>query len=285
MTGSPLWLAGKIAVVTGASAGIGTEIALGLARLGASVAVVGRNFERTHDACARIEHGGGTAEAFHADFAVVANVRHLAAELADRYPHVDILVNNAGTAVGRRRVTHDGFEMTFAVNHLAPFLLTHLLLPRLKMAPRARIVTVASGAHWRGRMDFDDRQHERAYSAWEAYSRSKLANVLFTRALARRLIGSTVTATCCHPGVAATDIWREGPGSWFYAPLLRLFLQTPARCADTPVWLAAAPEAEGQSGGYYKRRHLAPTSPSAQDDSLAERLWEVSAAMCEPKTN
>lgn len=272
----------RVAVVTGASAGIGTEIALGLARAGATVAVVGRNAERTHDVRVRIENAGGKADAFIADLALLANVRHLAAELVDRYPHIDILVNNAGTAIGRRVVTHDGFETTFAVNHLAPFLLTHLLLPRLQAPPRARIVTIASGAHWRGRLDLDDLHRAKNYSAWEAYSQSKLANVLFTRALAKELRGSTVTATCCHPGVAATDIWREGPGAWFYAPLLRLFMQTPARCADTPVWLATAPEVEGQSGGYYKRRQLAPTSAAAQDDALAQRLWTLSAALCGP---
>ncbi|MBM3506130.1 MAG: SDR family oxidoreductase [Alphaproteobacteria bacterium] len=273
-------LAGKVAVVTGASAGIGAEVAYGLAKLGATVAVAGRNVERTHNTRVRIEEAGGKAEAFFADFTRLHDVRHLSAKLVDRYPHVDILVNNAGVALGRRVVTHDGFETTFAVNHLAPFLLMHLLRDRLAAAPRARIVTVSSGAHWRGRLDFDDLHRARGYSVWDAYAQSKLANVLFTRALARRLAGSTVTATVCHPGMVATDIWRVGPWVSVVAPLAKLFMLTPWRGADTPIWLASSPDVEGASGGYYERRRLAPTSPSAQDDAAAERLWLESAKMC-----
>jgi NAD(P)-dependent dehydrogenase (short-subunit alcohol dehydrogenase family) len=273
-------LAGKVAVVTGASAGIGTEIALGLARRGAAVAVIGRNVDRTHDVRVRIEKADGKAEAHFADFTRLNDVRHMAAELVDRFPAIHILVNNAGVAMARRAVTHDGFETTFVVNHLAPFLLTCLLLPRLQAAPSARIVTVSSGAHWRGRIDFDDLQRERGYSAWEAYAQSKLANVLFTRALAKRLGGTHVTATSCHPGMVATDIWRLGPWVALVAPLAKLFMLSPAQGADTPLWLASAPEVAGQSGGYYQRRTLAATSEAAQNDADAERLWDASTHLC-----
>jgi retinol dehydrogenase-14 len=278
VTATPL--AGKVAVVTGASAGIGTEIALGLARLGARVAVVGRNVERTHAVEVRIEQAGGEADAFFADFTRLNDVRHMGAELVDRYPHIDILVNNAGTAMGKRTLTHEGFETTFAVNHLAPFLLTHLLLARLQAAPSARIVNVTSGAHFRGRIDFDDLHRARRYDAWDAYAQSKLANVLFTRGLARHLAGSNVTATCCHPGMVATGIWEIGPWVSVIAPLARLFMLSPARGADTPLWLASAGAVDGVSGGYYERRAPVAPAPAALDERAVERLWEVSTTLC-----
>jgi retinol dehydrogenase-14 len=273
-------LAGKVAVVTGASAGIGTEIALGLARMGARVAVVGRNVERTRAVEERIEQAGGDADAFFADFTRLNDVRHVGAELVDRYPHIDILVNNAATAVARRTLTHEGFETTFAVNHLAPFLLTHLLLARLQAAPSARIVTVSSGAQRRGRIDFDDLHRERGYNVWEAYAQSKLANVLFTRGLARHLASSRVTATCCHPGMVATAIWQIGPWVSLAAPLAKLFMLSPARGADTPLWLASTDAVAGASGGYYERRALVAPAPAALDERAVERLWEVSTTLC-----
>lgn len=274
-------LAGKVAVVTGASAGIGTETAVGLAKLGATVAVVGRNIERTHDVRVRINDAGGKADAFFVDFARLSDVRHLGAELVDRYPVIDVLVNNAGVATGRRTVSADHYETTFAVNHLAPFLLTHLLRDRLLAAKQGRIVTVSSSAHFRGRIDFDDLQRERGgYSSWEAYAQSKLANVLFTRALATQLAGSSVTATCCHPGMVATDIWQIGPWVSLVAPLAKLFMLSPAQGADTPLWLASAPELAGASGGYYERRALVTPSAAAQDDQAAARLWDVGARLC-----
>lgn len=273
-------LAGRTCVVTGASAGIGLEIASGLARLGATVAVVGRHADRAMAVRSRIIAAGGAAEVFVADFAAQGDVRRLAGQIAARFPVVDVLVNNAGLVSARHVLTPEGIETTFAVNHLAPFLLTNLLLDRLRAAPNARVVTVASGAHKRGRIDFDDLSRQRGYSAWRAYAQSKLANILFTHTLAQRLAGTSVTATCCHPGVIATRIWQVNAMLRLVAPLLDRFLETPTQGADTPLWLATAPGMQGKSGGYYVRRALAPTSAAAQNDAAAERLWQVSAGMC-----
>ena len=265
----------KVAVVTGASAGIGLEIARGRAAQGATVALVGRNRERTEAARAAV----GADAVFLADFAKLSDVRAVAAQLAAQYPRIDILVNNAGLALWRRTVTADGFETTFAVNHLAPFLLTNLLLPNLRAAPSARIVTVASSAHKRGRLDFDNLQRERGYLVYEAYAQSKLANIVFTRELARRIVGSGVTATCCHPGVVATHLWEVHPLLRLAAPLLGRFMLSATQGADTPLWLATAPDMEGQTGGYYARRTFLEPAPAARDAAAAARLWDLSARL------
>lgn len=261
-----------IAVVTGASSGIGLEIARGLVAHGATVAIVGRSRERI--AAARAALGGDT-HSFLADFAKLADVRALASALSARFPHIDVLVNNAGLAVWQRTVTEDGCETTFQVNHLAPFLLTNLLLPHIQ----GRIVTVASHAHKRGRIDFDDLQRERRYTVYGAYGQSKLANILFTRELARRIAGSGTTATCCHPGVVATPIWEVNRVLRVLAPLLGRFMLRPAEGADTPLWLAASPAVEGQSGGYYARRARVEPAAAAIDPEAAARLWAKSASM------
>ncbi len=261
-----------IAVVTGASSGIGLEISRGLVAQGATVAIVGRSRERT--GAARVALGGDTP-VFLANFANLADVRALAGALRARFGRIDVLVNNAGLAVWRRTVTVDGFETTFQVNHLAPFLLTNLLLPNIV----GRIVTVASNAHKRGRLDFDNLQRERGYVVYDAYAQSKLANVLFTRELARRIAGSGTTATCCHPGVVATRIWEVNRVLRLLSPMLGRLMLTPAQGADTPLWLASSPEAEGHSGGYYARRAVMEPSAAARDPEAATRLWEKSASM------
>lgn len=259
-----------IAVVTGASSGIGVEIARGLVAQGATVALVGRNRARTEAARAAL---GGDTHCFLADFAKLADVRALAAALTARFPRIDVLVNNAGLAAWRRTITEDGFETTFQVNHLAPFLLTNLLLPHI----HGRIVTVASHAHKRARMDFDDLQRARRYTVYGAYAQSKLANILFTHELARRIHGRGTTATCCHPGVVATPIWEVNRVLRTLAPMLGRFLRTPAEGADKPLWLAANPAVEGQSGGYYARRARVEPAAAARNGRDARRLWELSA--------
>ena len=206
-------MAGKTVLVTGGTGGIGKATAVGLAALGARVGITGRDPARAEAAAADIRAASGNpaVDAFAADMSVQAEVRRLAAEVLDAYPRLDVLVNNVGGFWAHRHVTADGLERTFALNHLAPFLLTNLLLDRLNASAPARIVTVSSGAQAMGRIDFDDLQGERNYSGQRAYNQSKLANVMFTYELARRLEGTGVTATVLHPGVVRTSFGAEDP--------------------------------------------------------------------------
>jgi retinol dehydrogenase-14 len=215
------------------------------------------------------------------DFASLTQIRALAASVVASRPKLHILVNNAGSVNAGREVTEDGIERTFAVNHLGPFLLTNLLLDLLRRSAPARLVTVASIAHRHGEMPFDDLQFEKGgYGVMRAYARSKLANVLFTAELARRLTGSGVTANCLHPGTVATNIWSHAP--WYAQPLLaaaKPFMISAAKGADTIVHLAASPEVEGQTGGYYEGNRRVLPSRLAQDDVVAKALWDRSAAI------
>jgi NAD(P)-dependent dehydrogenase (short-subunit alcohol dehydrogenase family) len=201
--------------------------------------------------------------------------------VAGTYPRLDVLVNNVGGFWAHRHLTADGLERTFAVNHLAPFLLTSLLLDRLTASAPARVVTVSSGAHASGRIDFDDLQGERNYSGQRAYSQSKLANVMFTYELARRLDGTGVTATVCHPGVVRTSFGAEDQAAYFavMTRMARLFMKTPAHGALTPVYLASSPEAEGITGRYYANRKPKTSSKASYDTVAAARLWQTSAAL------
>jgi retinol dehydrogenase 14 len=266
---------GRVVVVTGASSGIGAAGAVELARLGAMVVPVGRDERRL----AKVARQVGS-EGLQADFASLAEVRRLADELLARCERIDVLVNNAGVMPGRRQVTEDGHELTFAVNHLAPFLLTNLLLDRLRESAPARVVTTSSVAHMGGLIDLDDLQLEKGWRGMRAYSNSKLANVLFTRELARRLEGSGVVANCFHPGVIRTRLTRRAnPLLMLGARLAAPLLGSPKTGAETLVYLATAPEAAGESGGYFE--NSAPGRPSAQsqDAQLAAALWERSAEM------
>jgi retinol dehydrogenase-14 len=207
--------------------------------------------------------------------------RHLAAQVAGTYPRLDVLVNNVGGFWAHRHLTADGLEYTFALNHLAPFLLTSLLLDRLTASAPARIVTVSSGAHASGRIDFGDLQGERNYSGQRAYSQSKLANVMFTYELARRLEGTGVTATVCHPGVDRTSFGAEDQAAHMAGMIrvARLFMKTPAQGAATPVYLACSPEAEGVTGRYYANRKPQTSSKASYGTTAAARLWQVSAGL------
>jgi NAD(P)-dependent dehydrogenase (short-subunit alcohol dehydrogenase family) len=276
-------MAGKTVLVTGGTGGIGRATALRLASMGARVGITGRETGRTQRAAAEIasESANGTIDAFAADLSSQAEVRRLAGEVLAAYPRLDVLVNNVGGFWSHRHVTADGFEHTFALNHLAPYLLTSLLLERLIQSAPARIVTVSSGAQSMGRIDFDDLMGERRYSGQTAYNQSKLANVMFTYELARRLAGTGVTATALHPGMTSTSFSAEDP-SRVFAPLvfvMRPFMKKPERGADTPVYLASSAAAEGLTGQYFADRAPRKSSESSYDTVAAARLWRVSAAL------
>ena len=274
---------GKTCVVTGASSGIGKAAAVALAGLGAAVVLVGHDRGRSEAALAEVRSaasGAGSATVTPqleiADLSSQQQVRDLASRLS-ALDRIDVLINNAGLILGEHRVTADGFEYTFAVNHLAPFLLTTLLLGTLQASAPARIVTVSSRAHTRARLDLDDLQLERGYSGWRAYSNGKLANILFTRELARRLHGTGVTANCLHPGVVRSRFGNaSGPLSQLGIMIGGPFMLSPARGADTVVYLASSPGVAGASGGYYVRRHQRQPSRAARDDDTARKLWQVS---------
>jgi retinol dehydrogenase-14 len=282
MADTPL-MAGKSVLVTGGTGGIGRATAIGLAALGARVGITGRDQARTEAAAADIRAGVGrpAVDVFAADMSAQAGVRRLAARVLDTYSRLDVLVNNVGGFWAHRHVTADGLERTFAVNHLAPFLLTSLLLDRLTASAPARIVTVSSGAHARGRIDFGDLQGERNYSGQRAYSQSKLANVMFTYELARRLQGTGVTATVLHPGVVRTSFGAEDQAAYFAAVIgvARLFMKTPAQGAATSIYLASSPEVGGITGQYYANRKPRTSSKASCDTTAAAQLWQASASL------
>jgi retinol dehydrogenase 12 len=271
----------KVCVITGGTDGIGKAAAYGLAVRGAKLLVHGRDPDKGARAVAELKarSGNPAIEFLQADFSSLADVRRLAATVMEHTPHVDVLVNNAGGIFGKRTLSRDGYEMTFAVNHLAPFLLTHLLLDTLKSGRQSRIVTTASHAHRGAKISFDDLQATHKYSAMGAYGSSKLANILFTRALAKRLQGTAVTATCLHPGFVRTNFGRNVDMSRWLKRIFGLvsrFARSPEKGAETVVYLAASPQVQGASGGYYFDCKLTPPSSAAQDDSAAEQLWQVS---------
>jgi len=270
----------KTIVVTGASDGIGLEFASQLAAQGHHLALVGRNPAKMTAAVKRLHDESPTApvDSFVCDFASLSDVRTLAEGLLAAYPRIDVLVNNAGTVYDKRTLTADGYEATFAVNHLAPFLLTELLLDRIIASGSARIVNTASVGHYRGTMDFDDLGFEKGYQIMRAYGRSKLANVLYTRSLVPRLAGTGVTANCLHPGAVATNIWSGAPA--FAKPILavakKLFMVSPAEGGATLTYLATNAEVEGRSGGYYEKNRIKEPSELARDDEVAQKLDRVS---------
>jgi len=273
-------IAGKRIVVTGATDGIGLQSAIELARLGARLHLVGRNPQKLSAAADKVAaaSGGAPPVTYLADLSSQGAIRALAAEIGAQAPELEILLNNAGGIFLERRVSDDGIEMTFALDHLNYFLLTHLLLDRLKAAPRARIVNVASAAHRGARLDFDDLQGERSYSAWSAYGRAKLANIMFTYALARRLEGSSVTANCLHPGFVASNFGGDAGGLMGFAFGLakRVGALRVADGAKTPVHLCASPDVEGVSGRYFDRCRPVASSAASMDTAAQERLWSIS---------
>jgi retinol dehydrogenase-14 len=273
-------MSGRIVVVTGSTGGIGRATAGGLARMGARVAITGRDAGRTEDAAGEIRAASGAQiEVLVADLSSQSEVRRLAAEALERLPRIDVLVNNVGGYWNTRRLTSDGLELTFAVNHLASFLLTNLLLDRLKLGASSRVVTVASHAHAQGTIDFDDLQSERSYSGARAYNQSKLANVLFTYELARRLQGSGVVAHAVHPGVVSTGFGTEDPGRTqrLLVPFIRPFMKVPAQGAATSIHAACDPDLAHVTGRYLSNSRPKRSSELSYDRHTAARLWQVSA--------
>ena len=273
-------LSGRNALVTGGTGGIGKATAMGLAALGARVGIAGRDRGRLDTAAEDFSRRADNDEidVFEADLSSQAQVRRLAAEVQERYPRLDVLVNNVGGFWAHRHVTEDGLELTFALNHLAPFLLTNLLIEGLVAQGDARIVTVTSSAEALGRIDFDEHQGSKRYSGHRAYNQSKLANVLFTYELARRLRGTSVTANVVHPGVTRTAFGAEDQMRLFAATggVARPFMRSPERGADTVVWAASSSELDGVTGGYFHDRRPKRSSPRSHDDATAKRLWQVS---------
>ncbi len=279
---------GKQVVITGATGGIGLAAAEALAGLGARLAIVARSEARASAAVARIRSAAGpeaAVEVFLADLASQRSVRALAAQLLERLPRIEVLVNNAGATFSAHRMTEDGVELTWALNHLAPFLLTTLLLDRLKESAPARVVTTSSRAHTgASSIPFDDLDGTRSFArgpgfaaGMSRYGETKLANILFTAELARRLEGTGVTANCFHPGVVATGFGRNEGGLMRVAvTVIRPFMRSPRKGAETLVWLADSAEVAGESGAYFVDQPRVNPSSAARDPEAARRLWEVS---------
>lgn len=273
---------GKVCVVTGGTSGIGLVAAERLAQQGARLVLVAREKARAEAAIARIRAKASEAavSVHYGDLSRLAEMRRLGQEIAQAEPKIDVLMNNAGAMFSARSVTEDGLERTFAVNHMAYFVLTHYLRPSVAAAAPARIVNTASEAHRRSRLDFADLQSARGYSTLAVYGRSKLANILFTRELARRLEGSGVTANCLHPGFVATRIADNNRG--FFRHLVstaKLFALTPEKGAETMLYLATSPEVAGVTGLYFDKRRPSTPTAAAQDDAAARHLWEESAKL------
>jgi retinol dehydrogenase 12 len=273
---------GKVCLITGATNGIGLEAAKALAQQGATVVLVGREPGRIEAALAQVRQAapGAKVESLQADFTSLKEVRALAEAFKARHSRLDVLLNNAGLVLHERQVTKDGFEATLGINHLAPFLLTHELLEVLKASGPARVVNVSSVAHTFAHLDFEDLQSERGYKMMRVYGSSKLANILFTQALARRLKGTQVTTNSLHPGTVRTGFGHNTQGLMRFAvKTFGAFFLTAEQGARTLVYLASSPEVEGVSGQYFFKCRAKVPSRDARNEQLAERLWQVSAQL------
>jgi NAD(P)-dependent dehydrogenase (short-subunit alcohol dehydrogenase family) len=274
---------GKICIVTGATAGIGYYTALEIARKGGSVIIVGRNDTKCIETAHSLEEASGNnpVDYLIADLSSQAQIHSLADEFYRRFNHLDVLVNNAGGFFMRRKLSVDGLEMTFALNHLAYFLLTMLLLDALKASPKARIVNVSSGSHLHQHIDFNDLQLASFYNPIKAYGRSKFANILFTYELSRHLIGSNITANALTPGMVATDIWKK-VNRWLTPlinPVMQRIAQTPLEGAQTSIYLATSPDMEGVTGKYFANQRPIPSDPGTYDLEAAQKLWQMSLGL------
>lgn len=275
---------GRICLITGANRGIGRATALGLARMGAEIVMVSRDRRRGELAQAQIraESGNPAVELLVADLSSQTSIRQLAADFKSRYQNLHVLLNNAGVIKKERTLTEDGLEMTFAVNHLAPFLLTHLLLDTLKNSAPARIINVSSMVHKWGEIDFEDLQGEGQYDMDRAYNQSKLANILFTYELARRLEGTGVTVNSLEPGMTVTDFGREYTGfKAFMSKLWRVFMKSPEQGAETSIYLASSSEVAAVSGKHFVDKGAVSSSKATYDVAVAGRLWKISETLAE----
>jgi NAD(P)-dependent dehydrogenase (short-subunit alcohol dehydrogenase family) len=274
---------GKICLVTGATSGIGLVTARELARQGATVVLVGRDTNKTQTTVEQIKQqtGNNSVEGLVADLSSQQEVRQLADQFKRRYRQLHVLVNNAGAVYDSRRESVDGIELTLALNHLSYFLLTNLLLDTMVVSAPARIVNVASDAHRMTSINFDDLQAKQKYSGFRVYGQSKLANILFTKELARRLQGTNVTTNSVHPGLVATGFARNNAGllNFLFGWILRPFARTPEKGAETPIYLASASKVQGMTGLYFSDKQPVTPTAAAQDMAAAERLWQVSAEL------
>jgi retinol dehydrogenase 14 len=272
-------MGGKTVLITGGTSGIGKAAAVALAAMGANVVIVGRNQERGKATVEEIRarSHNESVELILADLSVQAEVRGLAEEFQERHDRLDVLANNAGLVQSKRTETQDGIETTLAINHLAPFLLTNLLLGRLEESAPSRVITVSSEAQRWGTMDFEDIQSRRKYRGFPVYGMTKLANIMFTYELAGRLNGTGVSANCLHPGSVGTDFGQNnrGPMALFFRTF-KPFMRSPEQGADTLVWLAFSPEVEGVSGKYFSDRNEIEAKSVAYDRAARHRLWEIS---------
>lgn len=269
---------GRVCVVTGATAGIGDETAKGLARLGSTVIIVGRNQAKGELVVDNIrkETGNPNIHLMIADFASLQSVRELAKDFLTRFSHLHVLINNIGIINQKRTLTVDGFEKTLAVNHLAPFLLTNLLLDKMKASAPARIINVSSGGHRLFELDFDDLQTTKNYTGQRAYCRTKLANVLFTYELARRLSNTGVTANCLHPGTIITDFYSDFRKNPFMRLIERMMSISPAEGASTSIYLASDAAVNNVSGKYFIKKQEKSSSRPSYDAIAAGQLWAIS---------
>lgn len=275
-------MGGKVVLITGGTSGIGKAAATALAAMGARGVIVGSNAQRGEKALAEIQADSrnDSVELMLADLSQQSEVRRFAHEFLERYDRLDVLVNNAGLVRSQRTETADGIETTFAINHLAPFLLTNLLLDRLEETGTSRIITTSSEAQRWGNVDFDDLQSRRKYRGFPVYGMTKLANIMFTRELADRLRGSGVTANCFHPGAVSTNFGQNnsGPMTLFFR-VFKPFMRSPEQGADTLIWLASSPEIEGVRGKYYSDRKEIEAKKIASDPDARKRLWTISESL------
>ena len=274
---------GKLCMVTGATAGIGYYTALEIARMGGSIVIIGRDPMKCTSSVETIieSTGNQSVEYLLADLSSQAQIRAASKSFYERHDHLDVLVNNAGAFFLRRKFSVDGIEMTWAVNHLAYFLLTNLLFDALKASQGARVVNVSSGSHYNEHLDFSDLELRKFYNPMQAYGRSKLANILFTYELARRMAGTGISSNALTPGRVATDIWKK-VNRWLTPlinPVMQRIAQTPLEGAQTSIYLATSPEVEGISGKYYADKSPVRSSSVSYDVEAAQRLWEISLQM------
>src|SRR3989475_5336511 len=270
----------RVVMVTGANSGIGKSASIALAEKGGTVVMVERNKERVEAARSEIvtKSGNNSIELLLAHLSSLESVRQLVAEFRKKYSKLHVLINNAGLFNQRRRLTTDGYENTFATNYLAPFLLTNLQLDQLKASAPSRIINVSSVGHYNGHINFDDLNLENDYGGWKAYGQSKLALVLFTHELAKKLQGTGVIVNAVHPGTVATNIWSRPLGPLgFIMALPKLFMTSPDQGAETIVYLASSPDAKGLNGEYLEKLKVKKSSNESYDEEIAQRLWDVSA--------
>jgi NAD(P)-dependent dehydrogenase (short-subunit alcohol dehydrogenase family) len=283
MSESPLSMRGRVCMITGANSGIGKATALGLAKLGATVVMVCLDRARGESALKEISQGSGNTSIslFVADLASQKSVRLLAKEFTDTNPKLHVLINNAGVLQTKRILTEDNIETTFAVNYLAHFLLTNLLLETLEASAPSRIVTLSSNLHQGAQINFEDLQGEKHFSGFGAYHQSKLANILFTYELSKRLQGTRVTANCLHPGAIRTNLGRHQKSILFRAGyrFVSLFFSSPTKGAQTVIYLASSPDVEYVTGKYFVNKKEKKSSPESNDEAAAQKLWQISAKL------